>query len=152
MMYSLRIIAVLTLFLGAARLEHSEHPIRDREPAHDVAHGGDDCNSAKYRRERALALTDKDDRSDNGDCVQRVGQRHEWCMKQRRDPANHLEADERGQHEYVKACDHINVHWPSLLASVGIAGSAKNSRTRALTTLPPWVSSVSRMISSFRSS
>src|SRR5271157_946144 len=143
---------MLSLFLGAARLEHSEHPIRDQEPAHDVDHGGDDRNGAEDRRERALALADKDDRSDNGDCVQCVGQRHEWCMQQRRNPANHLEADERGQHEYIKACNYINVHRPSPLPSVGIAGSAKNSRTRALTTLPPWVSSVSRTMSSFRSS
>ena len=105
----------------------------------------------KHRRQRALALAGQDDRAHDGDRVQRVGQRHQRRVQQRRNPPDHFEADERGQHEDVEAGDQVKLHRSAPSACRRVAGSAKNSRTRAFTTSPSRVSSVSRMISSFRS-
>ena len=45
----------------------------------------------------------QDDRADHRDRIQRVGQRHQRRVEQRRDPPDHLEADESRQHEDVEA-------------------------------------------------
>ena len=97
------------------------------------------------------AASGQDDRADHRDRVERVGQRHQRRVQQGRDPPDHFEADECRQHEHVEAGDQVELHVVAPLGPAG-GGSAKNSRTRALTTSPPRVSRVSRMISSFRSS
>ena len=97
-----------------------------------------------------LLLAGQDDRADHGDRIERVGQRHQRRVEQRRDAPDHLEPDECRQHEHVEARNQVELHRSAPSGMPRSAGSAKNSRTRALTTSPPWVSSVSRMISSFR--
>src|SRR5262249_49124956 len=105
--------------------------------------------------EPALMLAGQDDGADHSDGIERVGQRHQRRVEQRRDPANHLEPDEGRQHDYVQAGDQIRRHSFLLLRSAAYvllcnvnAGNPKNSRTRAFTTSPSCVTSVSRKISS----
>ena len=59
---------------------------------------------------RALAFTREDDRADHGDGVERVGERHQRRVQQRRDPPDHLESDERGEHEDVQTGNQVCLH------------------------------------------
>src|SRR5229473_4674257 len=70
-------------------------------------------------------------------------------MEKRGNAAYDLKSDKCGQHENVEAGKQVQLHdFATSFDSAGSAGSEKNSRTRALTTSPPRVSIVSRMISS----
>src|SRR5258708_29232253 len=70
-------------------------------------------------------------------------------MEKRGNAAYDLKSDKCGQHENVEAGKQIQLHdFATSFDSAGRAGSPKNSLTRALTTSPPRVSIVSRMISS----
>ena len=44
--------------------------------------------------QRGLVFAGQDDRADHGDGVQRVGQRHQRRVQQRRNAANHFKSDE----------------------------------------------------------
>src|SRR5229473_5241571 len=158
--------------LRPAGFEHAQHAIGDQEAADDVAGGGDDGDGAENRGEIALVFAGENDSANYGDGVQRVGEGHQRGVQQRGYAANDFKSDEGGEHENVQAGDQVQLHVvlldgekegahlrrralqlrarsfiyaPPLVASTG---NWKNSRRRALTTSPDWVSSVSRMISS----
>ena len=84
----------------------------------------------------ALVFAGEDDGAHHGDGIEGVGQRHQRRVQQGRDSADHLESDERRQHEYVEACDQIDVIMLPLCCG-GASRAAKNSRTRGFTTSPP---------------
>src|SRR5437867_3111039 len=72
-------------------------------------------------------------------------------MQQRRNTPDHLKSNKRSQHENVKAGQQVQLHGlATSFCAPGKAGNEKNSRTRAFTTSPPLVSSVSCTISSSR--
>ena len=54
-----------------------------------------------------LALAGEDDGAHNRNGIQRIGQRHQRRMQQRRDPANHLESDECRKNKDIEAVDEI---------------------------------------------
>src|SRR5215831_874699 len=91
-----------------------------------------------------------DDRRDDDDGVESVGQGHQRSVQQRRNPLDQFESQEPCEDEHKKARDEISRHHSSFYVLATRAGSEKNSRTRALTTSPSRVSSVSRTISSSR--
>src|SRR5271165_5138562 len=150
MRYSLTIMS--SRLSRSAGLEHLQHAVRDDEAADYVARGRHNRNCAQNDCQLALTLARQDDRAHHRDCVQRVGQGHKGCVQQRRNTADHLKSDKCRQHENVESSQQIQFHQPPPPAGVDCsAGSEKNSLTRALTTSPSYVTSVSRMISSFRS-
>src|SRR5580698_10331597 len=132
-----------------AGFEHFQHAVGDDEAADDVAGGGDDGDGAEDGGEIGFVFTGENDGADNGDGVERVGERHQRRVKQRRDAANDFESDECGQHENVEACEQIQLHC-GVSSLAARAGSWKSSRRRELTMSPPCVTSVSRRMSSFR--
>src|SRR5579863_4672046 len=138
-------------FRAAARLEHFEHAVGDEEAAHNVAGGGHDGDGAEDSGERGLVLAGEENRSDHGDRVQRVRKRHQRRMQERRNAANHFQADERGEQKYISAGKEVHFHRQVVsFAWATSGGSAKNSRTRGLTTSPPFVRRVLLMMSSSR--
>src|SRR5581483_1613055 len=81
----------------------------------------------------------------------RVGQRHQRRMQERRHAANQFETQKRRKHENVNA--EFEIHTltdPPLALTMGAASIA--SRIFVFTTEPPCVTSVSRTISSSVSS
>ena len=54
-----------------------------------------------------FVLAGEHDRAHHRDGVERIGQRHQRRVQQRRHLANHFEADERRQHEHVQAGEQI---------------------------------------------
>jgi hypothetical protein len=159
-------ISICDSLVRAAALEHFEHAVRNKESTYYVAGGGDNGDSAQHGRERALALADQDNRSYDGDSVERVGQRHQWSVQQGRNVADDFEADEAGQHKDKQRIDQVFAHevlqfssqftvpssqqnaLPEIYPAATSAGSLKNSRTLAFTTSPARVTIVSRIISS----
>src|ERR1700730_11517712 len=136
-------------FRATARLEHFEHPVRDEKTSHNVAGGGDNGNRAKHRGQRGLMFSREQNCADHGNRIERVGQRHQRRVKERRHAPYDLEADKTCQHENVKTGNQIRLHL--YLVSFWTAtrgGSEKNSRTRGLITSPPCVTRVLWMISS----
>src|SRR5579883_1235235 len=144
-----------------AGLEHLQHPVGDDEAADDVARRGNDGDGSKYRGKSRFVLARDHDRADHRDGIQCIGERHERRVQQRRNPANHVKADEAGQNEDKQAVQPSSRHVSSAPAAgsganelrthllcPASAGKAKNSRTRSFTISPSRVSSVSRMISS----
>src|SRR6516164_1148789 len=135
----------------AAGLEHLQHAVGDNEAAHNIARRRDDCYRSQYRGQLAFPLARQDDCADHRNGVQCIRQRHQRRVQQRRNAPDHFESYECGQHEHVEARKQIQLHEELLPADVdSSAGSEKNSRTRAFTTSPSFVSMVSRMMSSCR--
>src|SRR5207237_802858 len=120
-----------------------------------IAGRGNDSNRSEHGGERILGacphlvLSGKDDCADYGDGIQRVGQRHQRSVQQRRDAADHLKPDERRQHKNVQAGNQIQLHHFGASSFCARAGSAYISRNLGFATSPPCVTNVSRMISSF---
>ena len=54
--------------------------------------------------QRGSRAARQDDGADHRDRVQRVGQRHQRRVQQRRNPADHLKPQEPRQHEHVRDC------------------------------------------------
>src|SRR6266849_1113557 len=138
-------------FPRAAGFEHFQHPVGDHESADDVAGCGDDSDGSQELRDIGFALSRQDDCADNGDGVQRIRERHQWRVQERRNSADHFEADKRGEQEYVQTCNQVQLHQaPPPAGAACSAGIEKNSLTRAFTISPSRVTSVSRVISSCR--
>ena len=115
---------------------------RDGDEAEHFAHGG------------GFVVADDHDGAHHGDGGNRVGERHQRRVQQGRNPANHLQADEGRQHEDVQSHFQVRRHdaLPPQNSYEPAAVRPSNSRTFGCTTSPPCVTSVSRTISSSRSS
>ena len=61
-------------------------------------------------RKRALGSAGNDDGAHHHNRVQRVGQRHQRRVQQRRDSADHFKSDESRQHEDIQAVDEVERH------------------------------------------
>ncbi len=89
--------------LGLTPLEHLEHAVGDQESRHDVGHGrghGDGRQRDDQRMPLALLLAQHQHRADQADGRDRVGQRHQRRVQQRRHPADHIEPEERRENEH----------------------------------------------------
>src|SRR5882762_1228839 len=121
-------------------LEHLEHPVRDEKSAHDVRHGGEQGDPPEEADElRVLGARDRDG-PDHGDRGDRVGERHERGVEQTGHSADHPQPDEGGEDEHEQ-------HGPV----VGRRGLSRYGVDHVLRTSPAWVTQVSRMISSSKS-
>src|ERR1700722_10319724 len=136
-------------FRAAARFEHFQHAVGDKEAADDVAGGGDDGDGAKHGGQCGLMFSRQENCSDYGDGVESVRERHQRRVQERRHAANYLQADECGQQKHIGAGEEVHFHRQAVsLCAATRGGSEKNSRTRGLTTSPPCVSRVLLMMSS----
>src|SRR5437773_1258611 len=116
-------------------LEHLEHPVRDEESADDVRHGGEQRDrSEDADGPRVLGARDRDG-PDHGNRRDRVGERHEGRVEQAGHATDHTQPDERRQDEHEE-------HGPVVDSSVVV---------HDFRTSPAWVTQVSRMISSSKS-
>src|SRR6202158_1384519 len=95
---------------GTAGFEHSQHAVGDEESADHVAGGGHNGDDAENRRECALFLSYKNDGTHDGDGIERVGQRHQRSMQQRRNVADDFESNEGRQHENEKGVEQVGIH------------------------------------------
>ena len=83
-------------------LEHLQHPVGDQEAADDVGHRGEQRDRAQDADPGGIVAAGHDDRADHRDGRDGVGERHQRRVQQPRDPADHAQPDERGQHEDVQ--------------------------------------------------
>ena len=67
---------------------------------------------AEHGAERRLLLAGEQNRADDGDGRDRVGQRHQRRVQQPRDAPDDVEADERRQHEHEQPVEEIELHGP----------------------------------------
>src|SRR3954464_9686421 len=105
------ILGLRHLRLGwTTRFKHAQHAVGDEESADHVTGRSDDGNHAQNSRERTLLLADKNDRADHRDRVERVRERHQWRVQQRRDVADHFESDKGRQHENEKCINEVGRH------------------------------------------
>ncbi len=74
--------------------------LNEAATAIDSQHGG----------ERGFVPPGDDDGGDHHDGVQRVGERHQRRMQQRRDALDHFKSDEAGENEYKKIGDEVRRH------------------------------------------
>ena len=58
---------------------------------------------------RLLPFARENDRAHHGDSVERVGERHERRVEKRGDPPDHLESDERGEHEDIQTGNQVSL-------------------------------------------
>src|SRR5439155_7435623 len=137
------------------------HPVGDQEPADHIDGGGGDRDGAEDGAERAVPGPRQDQRADQRDPRDRVGQRHQRGVQQGRHPADDLVPEEGGQDEYVQPDldpgGHPGLPFPPSDDEAAEAGSRPPSsprawRIRGCTTSPPRAARVSRVISSSRSS
>src|SRR3954471_467351 len=96
-MTSLRLIALHDFGLFA--LEHAEHAVGDEEAADDVDRAEDDRDAEQDLVERAVRLAEQQQAAEHDDAVDRVGAAHQGRVQRVRHLRDHLEADERRQHE-----------------------------------------------------
>src|SRR5271165_754767 len=130
-------------------LEHLQHPIGDQVAAHRVEHRQEHRGKAQQTRKQASVLLAGDqNRAHHGDRRNRVGERHQRRVQQRRHTANQLKAQEGRQHEYPQIEFVLAHYYFAPPARTGVSPSF--SITRVCTTSPPCVTRVSRMISSSR--
>src|SRR5208282_1664233 len=86
---------------------HLQHAVGNEEAADDVAGGGDDGDESEDGGELAFMPAHEHDGTDDRDRVQGVGERHQGCVQQGRNPANHFKSDEAGEHKNKKRVDQV---------------------------------------------
>src|SRR3954452_1843060 len=90
-MTSLRVIA--------RPLEHAEHAVGDEEAADDVDRAEDDRDHQQQLVQEPVDRPDQQQAAEHDDAVDRVRAAHQRRVQRVRDLRDHLEADERRQHE-----------------------------------------------------
>src|SRR6185312_11037966 len=96
---------------GAAA-EHAQHAVRHEVSADDVR--GPKCSRDEQQdvAERTGDEGGQEHDPDENDTMDRVGARHERRVQGRRYLADHLEADEQGEHEDRQVADESGAHEP----------------------------------------
>src|SRR5437879_5888770 len=128
-------------------LEHLEHPVRDEEPADDVRHGGEQRDRPEHADGlRVVGARDRDG-PDHRDRRDGVREGHEWRVEQAGHAADHAQADEGREDEHEQ-------HRP-VVDRRRLVGRRRLSQHQGVDhvfrTSPAWVTQVSRMISSSKS-
>ena len=100
---------------GLAPLEHLQHPVRDEEPGHHVGHRGGDGDGRQGHDEQVLVrpglLAEHQQCADEADRRNRVGQRHQRRVQQRRHAADDVEPEEGGQQEDEDVGEDVHGGW-----------------------------------------
>ena len=107
---SCRIWAWLMIFSGLPVLNmRSMRSVMKKPPTMLLEEAAMAINAEDGGEARLMASGD-DDGADHDDGVERVGERHQRRVQQRRDALDQLEADEARQHEDVQIRDEIRRH------------------------------------------
>ena len=88
-------------------LKHPQHPVRNKEPSHDVDRCRSHGHGAEDGADRVAALPGNDQRSHQGDSRDGIGKSHERRMKKLGHFRNHLVACENGQNKNVEQNNEI---------------------------------------------
>src|ERR1043166_3642086 len=130
------------MLLAAVLLaKHLEHAVRDEKTADDIDRGGGHGQAAEHAAQPgSLARAGNQYRSDHRDSGDRVGQRHQRCVEQRRNALHQLQAERHGENQHVNAHLNLSAH----------AFTPNSACTFGCTTSPPRATMVSRVISSLR--
>src|SRR5439155_18257085 len=129
-----------SLFLRLPFFEHLDDAVRDQIPAHQIGGGCEDRDESEHKAQRGgILFASNQNGADHRDCRDRVRQGHQRRVQKRRDTPDQLKAQKDREHEYPQS-EFVRFH--ELTPS--------DSRTRGCTIWFPWVTRVSRMISSSR--
>src|SRR5215213_10356687 len=141
---SWRKVAVYISPASASSLEHLQHAVGDQEAADHVDRAEGDRDHEQELVEEAVDLADQQQSAEQHDAVDRVGGGHQRRVQRVRHLRDHLEADERRQHEDVQLGKQIH---QALTPAACLAPSCTISPSRVMHA-PEMISSSKSSVSS----